>query len=93
MQEHGHTLPSPQTEAFLSRLVGKPIVVHTVVGGHEASARPGAPQAGTLYGRLQANYPDAIVLEIIERERPSGGKILIYKRAIVAIEARDAMTP
>jgi hypothetical protein len=93
MQEHSHTLPSPQTETFLSRLVGKPIAVHTVVSDHEASARPGASQAGTLYGRLQANYPDAIVLEIIERERPSGGKILIYKRAIVAIEARDAMTP
>jgi hypothetical protein len=93
MQEDSNATTPTQSEAFLAALVGKPIVVHTLVSSHEASARPGVPQAGRLHGRLQANYPDAIVLEIVERERPDGGRILIYKRAIVAIEAQGAMTP
>lgn len=88
MQESSNASTSTQAETFLSALVGKLIVVHTLVGGHEASARYGASRAATLYGRLVSNYSDALVLEIIEREQPQGGKILIYKRAIVAIEAR-----
>jgi hypothetical protein len=86
MQNPHDAAPSPQTEAFFSRLVGKFVIVHTLVDGHEASARVGAPQAGTLYGRLESNYPDALVLEIVERNQPSRGRILVYKRAIVAIE-------
>lgn len=55
--------------------------------------RYGSPQAGTLYGRLESNYPDALVLEIVEHEQPNGSRILIYKRAIVAVEAHGTMTP
>lgn len=93
MQEHSNATTPTQTEAFLSALVGKSILVHTLVGGHSTPASYGAPQAATLYGRLESNYPDALVLEIVDREQPSGGRILIYKRAIVAIEARGTMTP
>lgn len=88
MQEHSNTSTPTQTEEFLSALVGKFVMVHTLVGGQGASASYGASQAATIYGRLESNYPDALVLEIVEREQPNGGKILIYKRAIVAIEAR-----
>lgn len=85
---------SPTTsEAFLSALVGRPIVVHTATGGHEASARFGSAQAAVLYGRLEANYPDAPVLEIAEQGQPGGGRILVYKRAIVAVDARGTMEP
>jgi hypothetical protein len=93
MQEDSNATTPTQAEALLSALLGKFIVVHTLVGGHEAPARFGALQAGMLYGRLKSNYPDALVLEIVEREQPNGGTILVYKRAIVAIEARSTMTP
>jgi hypothetical protein len=83
--------PTP-SEAFLSALVGRPIVVHTITGGHEAPARFGVAQAAVLYGQLEANYPDALVLEIAEQGQP-GGRVLIYKRAIVAVEARGTTTP
>lgn len=88
MERQSNTPLSAQSEIFLSRLVCKFVIVHTLVGGHGTPTSYGAPQAATLYGRLESNYPDALVLEIVEREQPSGGKILIYKRAIVAIEAR-----
>ena len=88
MQGQGNTPLSAQSEVFLSALVGKFIIVHTLVGGHGTHASYGAPQAATLYGRLESNFPDALVLEIVEDGQPTGGKILIYKRDIVAIEAR-----
>lgn len=93
MQENSNATTPTHAEAFLSTLVGKFIVVHTLVGSHEASARYGAPQAGIVYGRLESNYPDALVLEIVERDQPNGDRILIYKRAIVAIETRGTKKP
>ena len=94
MQRHGDENSPTPSEEFLSALVGRHIVVHTVTGGQEASARFGAAQAATIYGRLAANYPDALVLEdaAMAPGQP-GGRVLVYKRAIVAVEARGAPTP
>ncbi len=92
MQEHGDENPPTPSEAFLSALVGRPVVVHTITGGHEASARFGVEQAALIYGRLEANYPDALILESSVQGQP-GGRVLVYKRAIVAVEARGAPTP
>ena len=92
MQEHGDENSPTPSEAFLSALVGRHIVVHTVTGGHEAPARPGVAQAAVLYGRLDANYPDALILDTSEQGQ-LGGRVLVYKRAIVAVEARGAPTP
>ena len=93
MQAQSDATPPTQTEAFLSTLIGRHVVVHTLVGGHESPARYGAAQAATLYGRIESNYPDALVLETFEQGQPDGGRILVYKRAIVAIETRGTMTP
>ena len=92
MQEYNTVTSSRRSDAFLSKLVGTVIVVHTLVSG-EAYARPGVPQAAILYGRLESIYPDALILEIGDPGQPNGGKILVYKRAIVAIEARGTTTP
>ncbi len=91
MQRHSDENPPTPSEAFLSALVGRPIVVHTIIGGQQA-AHPGVMQAATIYGRLDANYPDALLLETSVQGRP-GGRVLVYKRAIVAVEARGATTP
>ena len=91
--QHSDANISRQSERFLSALVGKPIVVHTLVSGQETRARFGAAQAATIYGRLEANYPDALVLDIGERGQPGSGKILVYKQAIVAVEAHSATAP
>ena len=93
MPQESDANKSRQSERFLSALVGKPIIVHTLVSGQEMRARFGAAQAGTIYGRLEANYPDALVLDIGEHGQPGGGKILVYKQAIVAVEAPGATVP
>ena len=92
MQEHSDENPPTPSEAFLSALVGRPIVVHTITGGGEAPARFGAAQAATIYGRLDANYPDALLLDTSVQGQP-GGSVFVYKRALVAVEARGAPTP
>lgn len=86
MQEQGNATPPPETEAFLSALVGKFIMVHTLVSGLGTSAGYRGSQADDIYGRLESNYPDAIVLDTIKHGQPTGGRILVFKRAIVAIE-------
>lgn len=93
MQEQGNATPPPETETFLSALVGTFIMVHTLADGHGTSAGFRGPQAANIYGRLEFNYPDTLVLETVEQGQPNGGKILIYKRAIVAIETRGTMSP
>jgi hypothetical protein len=93
MPQQSDAISSLQSERFLSALVGKPIIVHTLVSGQETHARFGAAQAGTIYGRLEANYSDALVLDIGDHGQPGGGKILVYKQAIVAVEAPGAATP
>lgn len=79
MQWHSGAV-SAQVEAFLSGLIGKAIIVHTL------AVRAGASQGVTLSGRLESNYSDALVLEKLAHEKPTGQRILVYKWAIVAIE-------
>ena len=93
MPHQSDATSSLQSERFLSALVGKPIIVHTLVSGQETRARFGAAQAGMIYGGLEANYPDALVLALGEHGQPGGGKILVYKQAIVAVEVPGATTP
>lgn len=92
MQGESNMSTQARSEAFLSRLVGKFIVVHTLASGDGTPASYRGSQAATLYGRLESNFPDALVLEVVEDGQPNGGTILVYKRAIVAIEARRTMT-
>ena len=93
MQEQGSATPPPETETFLSALAGTFIMVHTVVSNDGTSAGYRGPQAANIYGRLEFNYPDALVLETVEQGQPNGGRILIYKRAVVAIETRGTTSP
>lgn len=93
MQGHSNATAQIQSERFLSALIGKPIMVFTLAENRGGFTGHGIGQAGELFGRLESNYPDALVLEIVEHGQPTGSRLLVYKRAIVAIEARGTTTP
>lgn len=72
-------------EAFLASLIGHAVAVYTM--GRDWSAMPGhgASHSGPFIGRLHAQSADTLILETPEPGQASGKRVLIYKRAIVAI--------
>lgn len=93
MQEQSRANSAQDAETFLQDLVGHRVVVHTL--GHGQWQVPhttgfGAATLGeaTFAGQIEANFSDALVINTSNVDPSGGARILIYKKAIVAIEAR-----
>ena len=89
MQERRIDLSSDESEQFLIAAIGKLVKVYTTYP-HEID-RGGASlstMGGAFHGQLEAIFPDAVVVEQVTKGQATGSRVMIYKRAIIAIETR-----
>jgi len=88
VQERQGGLSPEESEQFLVAQIGKLVTIYTSYPHQIGMGANPTSMGGAVHGHLEAIFPDAVVVELIMREQPTGPRVLIYKRAIIAVETR-----